>query len=107
MAKIQDNTDKVLAEADRLIRQKLELAALMVEKTAKQPGHCPVKTGTLRRSITHAITLDFRTAIVGSNVEYAAYVEMGTPKRPNYPAQPYLRPALMANRNRIRRLFNS
>jgi hypothetical protein len=32
--------------------------------------------------------------VIGSAAEYAAAVEFGRPDMPNYPAQPYLRPAL-------------
>lgn len=100
MAKMKDNTDKVLSEADRLIREKLQVAALLVERKAKEL--CPVKTGTLRRSITRVI--ERRRAIVGSNVEYAPFVEMGTSKMT---ARPYLRPALEACRNEIKRIFGA
>lgn len=31
---------------------------------------------------------------IGSNVEYAPYVEMGVKSRANYPKQPYLQPAI-------------
>ena len=100
MAKIEDNTDDILNEVDRLIKQKLELAALIVEHTAKQL--CPVLTGTLRRSITRQI--EKREARVGSNVEYAPFVEIGTSKMT---AQPYLRPALHSNMSKIKRIFNA
>jgi len=104
MAKIQDNTNKILAEVDRLIRKKLELAALLVEGTAKQPGYCPRRTGTSVRSITHEISPDGKTAKVGSNVEYFPYHEMGTV---NMVAHASLRRALMFNRKSIRRLFST
>lgn len=71
----------------------------MVERDAKI--FCPVKTGTLKRSITHNF-LDEHTAIVGSNVEYAPFVELGTSKMA---ARPYLRPALHKNLGAIKRLF--
>jgi len=100
MAKIKDNSKAIIAESDRLIKQKLEIAALMVERTAKLPGYCPVLTGTARRSITRFI--EKRRAIVGSNVEYFPYIELGTSKMP---AHAPLRRALETNQNRIRRLF--
>lgn len=99
---IKDNTNDILNEADRLIKQKLERATLLVERTAKQL--CPVRTGTLRRSITHVMALDGRSAFVGSNVEYAPHVEMGTVKMA---AQPYLRPALHNNMQKIKRIFST
>ena len=49
---------------------------------------CPVDTGRLRNSITHATQDDVE--YIGTNVEYAAYVEFGTSRMR---ARPYLRPA--------------
>jgi HK97 gp10 family phage protein len=71
----------------------LETIAVSIEAAAKRI--CPVDTGRLRGSITHEVNaspgkIEGR---VGSNVEYAAYVELGTR---HTPAQPYLRPALQA-----------
>lgn len=65
--------------------------ALQVEARAKRL--CPVDTGNLRASITSAIDVDGDTitAVVGTNVAYAPYVEFGT-VRMN--AQPFLLPAL-------------
>lgn len=102
MAKIKDNTNKVLQEARRLAREKLEISALLVERTAKEM--CPVDTGTLRRSITHVMSVDGKRAFVGTNVDYAPYVEMGTAKMA---AQPFLRPALHANRGKIKKIFGA
>lgn len=126
---IKDNSDEVLKEVDRLIRQKLRIAALLVERKAKQL--CPVLTGTLRRSIisnwygaTGSRTAKWpaipkkgvkagkttiapqmeKKAVVGSNVEYAPFVEMGTSKMT---ARPFLRPALEACRNEIKRIFGA
>ena len=78
MAKIKDNTKAVLAESKRLIKEKLTFAALKVERTAKQPGYCPRKTGTSARSITHEMAPDGKSIKVGSNVDYFPFHEMGT-----------------------------
>ena len=104
MAKIRDNTNAVLSESDRLIRKKLGIAALLVERTAKMPGYCPRKTGTSARSITHEIAPDGKSAKVGSNVEYFPYHEMGTV---NMPAHASLRRALETNMKKIKRLFGA
>lgn len=50
---------------------------------------CPVDTGRLRNSITHRQE-DENTEVIGTNVKYAPYVELGTVKQK---AKPYLRPA--------------
>ena len=47
-------------------------------------------TGNLRNSITHAVESGEDAVYVGTNVEYAPYVEMGTRRTA---AQPFLRPA--------------
>jgi len=98
--KIISHKDRVIAEAERLSAIKLTRATLLVERTAKQL--CPVKTGTLKRSVFHKI--EKTIAYVGSNVSYAPFVEMGTRK---WSGKPFLRPALEANRTEIERLFNS
>lgn len=50
----------------------------------------PKDTGRLRASIEHEIEPDRARVHIGSQVEYADYVEMGTYKQRS---QPYLRPA--------------
>lgn len=52
---------------------------------------CPVDTGRLRSSITYEV--EDLTVRIGSDVEYAIYVEMGTRSQR---ARPYLRPAFFA-----------
>lgn len=104
MSPIKDNTNAVIAEADRLIQKKLELAALLVERTAKETGYCPVRTGTARRSITHEIALDGKSAKVGSNIEYFPFIELGTRKMPAYAP---LRRALETRWKQIKRLFGA
>jgi len=99
---IKDNTRGVLNEVDRRISQKLVTAALMVERTAKQT--VPVLTGALKRSITHEPEVPKREVLVGSNLTYAPFIELGTSRMS---ARPYLRPALEANMPAIRKLFNA
>lgn len=62
--------------------------AIVVQNEARRLA--PVDTGRLRSSITVKRTPD--GAVVGSNVEYAPYVEYGTSRMA---AQPYLRPAVL------------
>lgn len=57
------------------------------------PGEEPKKiTGTLQRSITHRMSEDRLQAFVGSNIDYAFYLEMGTAKMA---ARPYLRSTML------------
>ena len=83
--KITDNSDKVMSAKDAAVKMALEAIGIRAEKYAK--ALCPVGTvestgkkgyrgGTLRNSITHEVDEDVVT--IGSNVEYAPYVELGT-----------------------------
>ena len=81
--KIEDNSKEFLKEFEKRIPVALEECGLVAEGYAKMK--CPVDTGLLRNSITH--TADENTAYIGTNVEYAPYVELGTVKTK---AQPYL-----------------
>ena len=82
-----DHSDEVIDDMKKTMERALEKIGMVGEAYAKE--ECPVDTGTLRNSISHAV--DDNTAIIGTNVEYAPYVELGTSKMD---AQPYLRPAV-------------
>lgn len=71
------------------IEQALTAIGMTAETHAKEL--CPVDTGRLRNSITHEVDIGGHATIIGSNVEYAAYVELGTSRQK---AHPYLRPAV-------------
>ncbi len=128
---IKDNTGEVLNEVDRQIKKMLGQAALLVERTAKLPGFCPVKTGTARRSIisnwygsNRARTVNWKAnkekgikagsttipimiekkAIIGSNIEYFPFIEIGTSKMA---ARSPLRRSLHANMAKIRKIFRA
>lgn len=68
--------DEVLQQINEQAKKIMEESCLMIEADGKL--NCPVKTGTLRRSITHEVEQDDSTitGLVGSNVEYAPYVEL-------------------------------
>ena len=123
-----EGMDEVLARiqalADRDIEQGMGKACAIVERSAKQKA--PKDTGALRRSITSKVeTVDgVVTGVVFTPLEYAPYVEFGTGLfaeeggRMNVPwkyqadngdwyitsgqrPQPYLRPALKENKEKI------
>lgn len=96
-ANIKDK--EVLAKINQLIEQKLKEACVMVQDTAKQ--NCPVDTGRLQGSISYEMVSDHE-GIVGSNVEYAPYVEAGTYKMSG---RHYLQNAGDSNRQKIIQLF--
>ena len=82
-----DNSPEVMDEFEAKIQKAFEKIGLVAEGYAKRL--CPVDTGRLRNSISHSNDDIF--AYVGTNVEYAAYVELGTVATR---AQPYLKPAV-------------
>jgi HK97 gp10 family phage protein len=79
-------------------------AAALVEGSAKTI--VPVDTGHLRESINSSTsaTGTGAQAEIGTNVEYAAYVELGTSRQA---AEPYLHPALQKNKQKAKQLIIS
>ena len=71
----KDNTDEVLSALEKAKKRGLEAIGLVAEGHAKKIT--PVDTGRLRNSISH--TADDDAAYIGTNVEYAPYVELGSP----------------------------
>lgn len=58
------------------IMRGIQKACLRVEASAK--ANCPVDDGRLRSSITHELQSTELQGKVGTNLEYAPYVEFGT-----------------------------
>lgn len=125
-----ENLDKLISKLEKLddVNQAMEQACILVENEAKIK--CPVDIGVLRNSITHYIedNPNELIGVVGTNVEYAPYVEFGTgiysslgngrQDRWKYKdakgewhstigqhPQPYLQPALEENRRKIEKMF--
>jgi HK97 gp10 family phage protein len=71
-----DNSGEFKAEALQKALKALETCGLTAEGYAKKL--CPVDTGNLRNSITHEVDESEPACYVGTNSEYAVYVEMGT-----------------------------
>lgn len=99
---IKSNADLFRNALPEQIGQALEAIGLTGEKyaveeisrvvydTPESPNY--VRTGRLRNSISHA--RDDTAAYIGTNVEYAPYIELGTSRMK---ARPYLRPAIQEN----------
>ena len=119
-----DNSKEVLEAMQQAAVRALEKCGLTAEGYAKKL--CPVDTGNLRNSITHTVDEEEPAAYIGSNAEYAAYVELGTGKyvsggRPTpwvyqdekgnwhrthgQKAQPYLKPAVSDHANTYRKII--
>lgn len=116
---LTDNSKDVLNTLEEKINTALELCGLVAEGYAARL--CPVDTGRLRNSITHVtnknsgmaksftydvdagkgktisvtdttiLVAEENQVTIGTNVEYAPYVEMGTVKTK---AQPFLGPSI-------------
>lgn len=93
--------NEVLADINKAKARALEICGGTAERYAKEL--CPVDTGLLRNSIAHE-QRDANTEAVGTNVDYAPYVELGTYKMR---AQPYLRPAVENHRAEYERIIRS
>ena len=95
---VSDNTDEIAEIVRHQTRVALEVVGMQAEGYSKRL--CPVDTGNLRNSITH--TSDDDTAYIGTNVEYAPYVEYGTSRTK---AQPFLKPAANNHVDEYRAIF--
>lgn len=75
---IHDNSKEISAAIKVALLRGLEKCGLVAEGYAKKL--CPVDTGNLRNSITHMVDEQEPAAIIGTNSDYGAYVELGTGK---------------------------
>lgn len=125
-----DNSEEVLSALTSQVSQALEAMGSQAEKYAK--GLCPVDTGRLRNSITHTISGaggmsrvytnnagekygqtigsakgdTSQTVWIGTNTEYAAYVELGVPSK-GRKAKPYLKPAVENHASEYKKIAES
>lgn len=83
--------DEILRELDQKMQKANETIGGMAEGYAK--GYAPYDTGNLMRSISHAAEDNGHTVVIGTNVQYAPYQELGAPNA-HVPAHPFLRPAI-------------
>lgn len=72
----ENNTEQIANAINQAVAAALEEIGLAAERFAKL--ETPVDTGRLRNSITHAIDMGEEAVYIGTNVEYAPYVELGT-----------------------------
>ncbi|WP_375374084.1 HK97-gp10 family putative phage morphogenesis protein [Hymenobacter aerilatus] len=91
------NKIKLLLPSTRAAaREVVAETLLLIESDAKELA--PVDTGRLRSSIHTEISSNGLSGVVGTNVSYAPFVELGTTRQR---AQPFLFPAYEANRQRF------
>jgi len=129
-AKFTSNLDQVMSATDRAMRKAAEIIGGTAEGFAKR--RCLHDTGLLRNSITHGLageapstgaytddagaqrgqyTGDIPkasgskyTVVIGTNVHYATYIEMGTVKMDPHP---YMRPAIEEHRDEYRQVVET
>lgn len=94
--RIADIAGSIRERASRVVRD--TVFAVEADTKARAPVR-KVLGGTLRRSYQGRMEDDLH-GVVGTNVEYAIYVEFGTRRQV---AKPHLTPALDAARPRFRR----
>jgi len=90
-----DNTDEFEKRLAQGCLEAFEEIGVIAEGYAKSA--CPVDTGRLRNSIS--FEADDRKVSVGTNVEYAPYIELGTSK---HSPQPFIRPSIEDHINQFR-----
>ena len=110
-----------LGEFKDALEEQIEQALIAIGLTAETYAKdgCPVDTGRLRNSITHEN--DSRTVVIGTNVEYGKWVELGhhqqvgqyVPKlekrlvRDFIPGKPFLGPAASEHSEEYRQIVEN
>ena len=121
---IIDNSDEILDLLEAAAEEALERCGEQAESYAYDL--CPKNSSYLANSISHTVRDD--SAYVGTNVEYAPYVELGTGKfygggrqdpwvyrddegnfhtTSGQPAQPYLKPAVADHKGTYQNIIRS
>lgn len=102
--KITDNSSKVGAELEEAVKKALTLCGTEAQSYAKKylTEKGAVDTGNLRNSVAYKV--ESKTMAVGTNVEYAPYIEYGTYKMK---ARPYLEPAIADHADKYRSIIKS
>jgi phage gpG-like protein len=70
----ENNSEQIANAIHQAVAAALEEIGLAAERFAKRA--CPVDTGRLRNSVTHALNMDEEAVYIGSNVSYAPFVEL-------------------------------
>lgn len=98
-----DNSPNVKASMENAKKMILSSIGETAEKYAK--ANCPVDTGRLRNSITHAI---FEEAVyIGTNVDYAIYVEVTDSMHHNTGGAHFLRNSVANHSDEYKKLANN
>ena len=99
-----NNIDKAKAECAEAVRKALMICGNNWENHAKDL--VPVDTGRLKNSLTHEMPND-NTVAVGTNVEYAQYVEFGEKATHRVGQAHFLRDAGLNNVDEYKNIIES
>ena len=99
---IHDNSKEVSDNIKAALLRGLEKCGLTAERFAKKLA--PYDTGNLRNSITHEVDDGEPAVYIGTNVEYAPYVCLGTI---HMNAQPFLKPAVNDHKDEYRKILEN
>lgn len=114
----KSNRAAVSSAVAQACKRALEICGGKAETYAK--SECPVDTGRLKGSITHRVQKG-DTALIGTGVEYAPYVEYGHHQEPGryvpaigkrlvasyVPGHPYLTPAMSQHVGEYRQIITN
>ena len=97
----KDNSQQILSDLEKGKRNALTAIGATAETHTKEniTADKLVDTGRLRNSISH--TVDGEAAYIGTNVEYAPYLELGTKK---ITAHHYLKRAVTEHQDEYKEL---
>ena len=98
----KDNSKEVSDNIKAALLRAMETCGLVAEGYAKKLA--PVDTGNLRNSITHEVDDGEPAVYIGTNVEYAPYVCLGTI---HMNAQPFLKPAVADHAKEYRKIIEN
>ena len=99
---VHNNSKEVSENIKSALLRGMEKCGLTAERFAKKLA--PYDTGNLRNSITHEVDDGEPAAYIGTNVEYAPYVCLGTI---HMNAQPFLKPAVNDHKDEYRKILEN
>lgn len=119
MAKIIDHSQEIINATNEAIYNALEIVGNKAADYAA--GLAPVDTGNLKNSMTCDVSMDEKAVYIGTDVEYAPYVEFGhrqevgryVPEigkrlvKAYVPAKPFLKPAIVNNLEEYKGIIES
>jgi len=100
---LDNNLIRILGDVGRLLENDIKKSMVGKSPPSSAPGEPPhVRTGTLRRSITHDVDESKHLVRIGTGLKYGKHLELGTSKMR---ARPFIRPAVLRNTGEIKAKF--